>query len=74
MKQSPQPPANAQPLLLTRQDLCTRLQLSKRTIARMLSTGQLPPAVRIGRNVRWRADAIDAWIDQGCPPMNGRAK
>ena len=54
--------------LLTTADLGKQLQLSKRTISRMLSAGELPPPVRIGRLVRWReadiAQFIERLIDQ----------
>jgi excisionase family DNA binding protein len=53
--------------LLTRDDLCERLRLSKRTISRMLSAGKLPPPVQIGRCVRWRERDIERWIEDGCP-------
>jgi excisionase family DNA binding protein len=60
--------------LLTRQELCSRLKLSKRTISRLLSCGKLPPAVRLGHSVRWRADEIDQWIDRGCPAVDRNGK
>ncbi len=41
--------------------------LSVRQIWKLASSARLPRAVRIGRSVRWRADDIDRWIQQGCP-------
>lgn len=34
---------------------------------RLRSAGKLPPAVKLGRAVRWRREEIVAWIDAGCP-------
>jgi excisionase family DNA binding protein len=58
------------PRLLTREDLCRELQLSMRTLSRLLSGGKMPLPLRIGRNVRWRATDIEEWIEQGCPSIN----
>jgi excisionase family DNA binding protein len=60
--------------LLTVSDLCERLQLSKRTISRMVAAGdRLPRPVQIGRNVRWTESDIEEWIAQGCPQANDKA-
>lgn len=54
--------AAAIPLLMTPDELAAALRLSPRKIRAMKSAGQLPPAINIGRAVRWRrADVID-WI------------
>lgn len=58
------------PKLLTRGDVCRELQLSMRTLSRLISRGNIPLPVRIGRNVRWRAIDIEEWIAQGCPSIN----
>lgn len=58
--------------MLTTKDLCARLQLSKRTISRMISSGDIPEPIYIGRNVRWRVGDIEQWIEQGCPSINNR--
>lgn len=54
--------------LLTRGDLSERLNVSKRTISRMLSAGELPRPVRIGRLVRWRESDIEEFIDRSVDP------
>ena len=41
--------------------------LSKPTLWRHHSAGLIPPAVRIGRSVRWRLVTIEQWINAGCP-------
>lgn len=33
------------------------------TTAAMRHDGELPPAIKIGRNLRWRETDIDAWLD-----------
>jgi len=50
--------------LLTRADLSERLNMSMRTISRMLSAGELPPPARFGRLVRWRESDIEEFIDR----------
>ncbi len=59
--------------LLTRDDLCERLQLSKRTLSRMVSGGKLPRPIQLGRNVRWRESDIVQWIADGCPTQENGA-
>ena len=58
--------ASASPLM-TAKDLAQMLQLSTRTLWRLLSAGRLPPPVRIGGAVRWRHEIIVKWIGEGCP-------
>jgi predicted DNA-binding transcriptional regulator AlpA len=55
-------------LLLWKRDLCVMLGVSERTLSRMLSTGELPPATRRlrGRPV-WLAKAIDEWAEKEKP-------
>lgn len=54
--------------LLSRDELAERFNVSKRTISRMLSAGELPRPVRFGRLVRWReidiAQLLERLIDQ----------
>jgi predicted DNA-binding transcriptional regulator AlpA len=53
------------PLLLNRQQLGQVLGgLSPRKIGSLKSAGKLPPAVKIGRNVRWRMCDIERWVEQ----------
>jgi prophage regulatory protein len=53
--------------LLTAEQLAATLQVSKRTLWRMRSAGQMPRPIRIGGVVRWRRDEVAAWIAAGCP-------
>lgn len=56
-----------QPVLLTAEEVALRLNVSERTLWRLLSAGKLPKPVRFGRNTRWKATAVAEWIQQGCP-------
>ena len=56
-----------QPLLVSASSLAEMLQISKRTLWRLLSAGQLPLPVRVGGSVRWRVHEVRKWIDSGCP-------
>jgi len=55
------------PVLLTVAELARLLQVSTRTIWRLLSAGNLPAPVRLGNAVRWRSAEINSWISEGCP-------
>ena len=49
--------------LLTPEKLVEITGLSRQTIYNRLSTGgDLPPVVRLGRALRWRASDVAAWI------------
>lgn len=49
-------------------DLAKLTGVSARSIWKFLSEGRTPPAVRIGRSVRFRASQVDAWVRAGCRP------
>ena len=49
--------------LLTIDELAKYLQLSRRTIFRMLKRGELP-AFKVGKHVRFRWDEVDKWLHQ----------
>lgn len=34
---------------------------------RLRAAGKLPPAVKLGRCLRWRREEVVAWIQGGCP-------
>jgi predicted DNA-binding transcriptional regulator AlpA len=34
---------------------------------RLRAAGKLPPAIRLGRAVRWRRADLSLWIEWGCP-------
>jgi prophage regulatory protein len=48
------------------------LGISKRTLWRLLSAGNLPEPVRLGSVVRWKKDELDDWISGGCKSLQRR--
>jgi excisionase family DNA binding protein len=61
----------AEPLLIPVEQVGAILNVSTRTVWRLLSTKRLPEPVRIGGSVRWRLDQVRQWIEAGCPPQQG---
>jgi predicted DNA-binding transcriptional regulator AlpA len=59
-----------QPDFITAKQLALKLQISKRTLWRKLSAGDLPSPVRVGGIVRWRLVDVEQWIADGCPPRS----
>lgn len=59
--------------LLTREDLCQRLQISKRTVSRLVAAGKFPPPIRLGHSIRWRSADIESWIQRDCRMMDRNA-
>lgn len=55
------------PLLLTAQQVADLLQVSPRTLWRLVSAQKVIGPVRIGGNTRWRREEVQAWIAAGCP-------
>ena len=54
-------------MLISANQLAEMLQISERTLWRLLSSGQILPPVRFGGNTRWRFSDVEQWIEQGCP-------
>jgi excisionase family DNA binding protein len=48
--------------LLNVNDVAVVLSISKRTVWRLLSSGELPAPVSIGRCKRWLASDVDAYV------------
>jgi predicted DNA-binding transcriptional regulator AlpA len=44
--------------------LCERAQISPKTAQKWRQTGRGPSFVKVGRLVRYRESAIQAWLDQ----------
>jgi len=62
--------------LLTREEACERLRLSRSTLDYLVATGQVP-YVRLGkRNVRFREDRLQAWLEgrENVPYQRGKGK
>ena len=55
------------PKLINAEELARLMQISERTLWRLLSGRKLPQPVRIGRNTRWRLAEVEQWIERGCP-------
>ena len=55
------------PVLINAEELARMMDVSERTLWRLLSAGKVPTPVRIGRNTRWRFAEIREWIERGCP-------
>jgi predicted DNA-binding transcriptional regulator AlpA len=67
LRTEPNTATAVEPLAVGAQQLGKLLGLSKRTIYRRDSSGQLPRAVRIGRAKRWLVDEIREWLKAGTP-------
>lgn len=61
-------------VLVTPDQLAVWLQLSKRSLWRLRSEGQLPAPVRLRKAVRWRISDIEAWLAAGCPAQPAEPK
>ncbi|MFA8018010.1 helix-turn-helix domain-containing protein [Bremerella cremea] len=53
--------------MLTAEQLAKVLQVSERTLRRLISSGKIMSPTRIGRQLRWPLVEISKWIEQGCP-------
>jgi prophage regulatory protein len=54
-------------VLISAATLAERLDVSVRTVWRLLNSRKLPHPIKVGGSVRWRASDIADWIRQGCP-------
>jgi excisionase family DNA binding protein len=55
------------PLLISAGQLAGMLNVTRRALWRLRSSGRLPRPVTLGRSVRWNRDEIRGWVEQGCP-------
>ena len=55
------------PRLINAEEVARMMNVSERTLWRLLSAGKIPPPVRFGRSTRWRLADIRSWIERGCP-------
>lgn len=65
---SDSPSQNRKAALITAAELAALMQISQRTLWRLLSAGKVIEPVRIGGNTRWRLSEVERWIANGCPP------
>lgn len=56
-----------EPPLICAEELAEMLQVSTRTLWRLLSAGQLIEPIKLGGSTRWRLEQVRRWIDEGCP-------
>lgn len=56
-------------LLIPAPDLAMRLSVSRRTLHMLVATGAMPKPVHLGRRALWRVEEIEAWVRDGCPPI-----
>jgi len=59
----------SEPLLISAEQLAELLQISTRTLWRLLSTGKLVTPVHLGGSTRWRLEQVQNWIEKGCPEI-----
>lgn len=50
--------------LFTKEDVCAKLKVSKRTVENWVSLGEIPPPAHIGRRAYWPEETIDTWLRQ----------
>ncbi len=55
---------HSQPQMIDVREVATILSISTRSVWRLVSRGELPQPIRLGRNVRWRSTDIDRWIEE----------
>ncbi len=61
-------PERAPVELLNVNEVADILGISPRTVYRLAQQGQMPRPVKLGTSlVRWHRDALDIWLDRGCP-------
>ena len=53
--------------LITAAQLARLMQISQRTLWRLVSAGKVIRPIRIGGNTRWRLNEVERWIADGCP-------
>ena len=54
--------------LLDVRAVAAALGCSTRNVYRLADAGKMPPPIKLGTLVRWRAAEIEIWIADGCPP------
>ena len=57
--------------LLTAQQVAKHLQISDRTFEHLVSTGNVPPFIRLGRLRRWHPVDLSEWIRKQAATTRG---
>ncbi len=60
---APAPPAPALPAYLTTAEAAELLRMSRKSLEGRRARGEGPPCIRIGRAVRYKTDAVLAWLE-----------
>ncbi len=59
---------NAQaPLLIAADDVAGMLDISTRTLWRLVSANKIVPPIKLGGSTRWRRVDVETWVASGCP-------
>lgn len=67
----PEAPPSVVPELLTTKQAAELLSVGERTLWRHSRHGIAPKPVRVGGAVRYRRSELMAWVDAGCPRVDG---
>ena len=55
------------PLLITAEEVAGMLDISTRTLWRLVSGKRIVAPLKIGGSTRWRRAEIETWVAAGCP-------
>ena len=59
--------------LLNAVELASALGISPRTLELLVSRGDVPAPLRVGRHRKWRPADVNAWINERASEASGRA-
>ncbi len=62
------------PLLITASEVAGMLDVSTRTLWRLVSARKVVAPIKIGGSTRWRRAEVEVWIASGCPAPTAAAK
>ncbi len=49
---------------MTKVAVCERLQISDRTLEKLVSAAKFPAPLRLGKQVLWAEQAVERWLEQ----------
>jgi len=55
------------PLLVDKTEAARLTGISARSVDRLVSSDRFPAPIRLGGRVLWNRDALEQWVDAGCP-------
>lgn len=58
------PDARPEPVLLTVQEVAELLRVSPGTIRAWIAKGEGPPAMRFGKQIRYRPERVMKWVEE----------